>query len=191
MNDKNYEKRETWKLEQALSSMRGQPEEVRNYELIEEIEAIIESRGVNKKQNGEPRINSVRPRALSLAETQVKHYDRNEPFDVMVARRYSNKWRNAKKRGIEFDLSLRDFVRLMKQDVCYYSLKKMSNNPNDLFYRTVERIDSKKGYTKANCVCCSKKANAIKNVFFEGGSPEFLCSIEELENMIRAIRINS
>lgn len=79
--------------------------------------------------------------------------------------------RNAKKRGLNFNISLIDFLEICKKD-CHYcgmqpsnicNLKTKSNGDNKFIYSGIDRIDSSKDYTIENCVPCCIICNRSKS----------------------------
>ena len=73
----------------------------------------------------------------------------------------------AKARGFNFELSVEDFKNLTKQD-CYYcgcpptNILCLRKGESGYTYNGIDRIDSKKGYLKNNCVSCCTKCNRMK-----------------------------
>ena len=89
------------------------------------------------------------------------------PFDTYVATKYLGKLQSAMTRGIEFKLTLDDMKRLLKQKKCYYSGATMTTD-GDLRV-SLDRKDSKLGYTKDNTVACCVLANSLKNELIDTG----------------------
>lgn len=72
---------------------------------------------------------------------------------------------SAKRRGIEFDLTITDLNNLSFPITCPIlgiELKFNQNQAEDCSY-SLDRIDSTKGYIKDNIVVISMKANRMKN----------------------------
>jgi len=67
--------------------------------------------------------------------------------------------RNAKKRGLEFSLSLYEFTDIILKP-CYYCGKKQ-------LYNGVDRVDNSKGYIKSNCKPCCTICNKMKGTLGE------------------------
>jgi len=85
--------------------------------------------------------------------------------------------RSAKRRKIEFAISLEEFASLVKQS-CYYCGAKPSMLPQSPYQRKlghlfngVDRRDNTKGYIIDNCVPCCKNCNIAKQAMTEN---EFL-----------------
>lgn len=71
----------------------------------------------------------------------------------------------AKKRGNEFSLTREDFLRMweLQQGVCAYTGWPLELGPNTPFSVSVERIDSKIGYTDKNTVLVCRVVNTMKS----------------------------
>lgn len=89
----------------------------------------------------------------------------NWPFDKKVAYKYIQLERSARKRGKEFDLSLVDVRNLLRRKSCYYT--NVAFETYGLNRRTIDRLDSSKGYVKGNVVACTFLANQAKNQLLE------------------------
>jgi len=97
---------------------------------------------------------------------------------------YSTYQRNAKYRGLSFELSKKQFKGLT-QEPCFYC----GSSPfgvidivrqNGIYvYNGVDRLDNFSGYTKNNCVPCCKTCNWMKNVT---DYKEFLLHVEKIHN---------
>ncbi len=74
--------------------------------------------------------------------------------------------RHAKSRDIKYDISETDFVNLLSIPCNYCGLPpsniKNSKNYKGFIYSGVDRVDSKKGYSKMNCVSCCVNCNKSK-----------------------------
>lgn len=91
-------------------------------------------------------------------------------FDLYAAKHLVWKAENAKKRGIEFNLSHTSMKNLLGAKRCFYTgiiLTKSSGKEDELKLSdfTIDRIDGTKGYVKGNVVACCHAANQIKNQF--------------------------
>jgi hypothetical protein len=88
--------------------------------------------------------------------------------------------RSAKEREYEFNLSEEDFYELTKGS-CYYCGKEPTNiqkkNNEVYIYNGIDRVDSKLGYTKENCVSCCTQCNVAK---LDYSKEEFLSWIEKV-----------
>jgi hypothetical protein len=75
--------------------------------------------------------------------------------------------RHAKERNISFEMSEDDFIFLLDKP-CYYcntlpsNLKITKNCKSGFYYSGIDRMDSKLGYTKENCVSCCAQCNKSK-----------------------------
>lgn len=84
--------------------------------------------------------------------------------------------RNARRLGCENNLEVSDFKVPQKCPVLGIDMEFGGNNSNS---PSVDRIDSKKGYTKDNIWIISTKANRMKNN----------ATIEELEMLVNALKL--
>lgn len=112
--------------------------------------------------------------ARFITETMVVESDdldvNEKPFDLVLARFYLNKHRNAKERGIEFTLTLADMRKLLKKKTCHYTGEKLNFLHGDRNKLSLDRVDSSKGYTKENTVACATWVNHWKNAVLENTS---------------------
>lgn len=112
--------------------------------------------------------------ARFITETMVVESDdldiNEKPFDLVLARFYLNKHRNAKERGIEFTLTLADMRKLLKKKTCHYTGEKLNFLHGDRNKLSLDRVDSSKGYTKENTVACTTWVNHWKNAVLENTS---------------------
>lgn len=74
---------------------------------------------------------------------------------------------NAKRRGIEFDLSKEEFYEIGSKN-CYYCdvEPRMVHGVSSIFYipfNGIDRTDSLKRYVRDNCVACCPTCNIMKN----------------------------
>lgn len=103
---------------------------------------------------------------LRGAQAEVKGNLTTDPLDLQVARKYSQLLSSAISRNLPFNLTLSDVKKLLLRKTCFYT--KVEFDPNcEKKKRTVDRLDSKKGYVKGNVVACTAEANAMKEHFFE------------------------
>lgn len=93
-------------------------------------------------------------------------------FDLYCAQHLIWKRDNAKKRGIEFNLSFQSMKNLMGAKRCFYTgialTKSTGKEPNGelrLSDATIDRIDVTKGYVSGNVVACCHAAKQMKNQF--------------------------
>ena len=87
----------------------------------------------------------------------------------LLIRNYKN---GAKRRGIDYNLTEKQFADITQKD-CYYCGKK-PNQINkghrgyppfgDYIYNGIDRIDNNKGYLIDNIVPCCKQCNSAKNI---------------------------
>lgn len=90
-----------------------------------------------------------------------------EVFDMYTAKKLIAKQKNARERGIEFNMSFMAMRNILGAKYCFYTgiplelpVGDSSNlKPNSL---TLDRICSDKGYVKGNVVACSHEFNSMK-----------------------------
>jgi len=89
--------------------------------------------------------------------------------DLVLAKRYLSKAANAKARGIPFDLPMLSYVNLMKAKRCKYTGLLLTSPRIGKALRgtdrTVERLDSNRGYVKGNVVAICHAANQFKSTW--------------------------
>lgn len=76
-----------------------------------------------------------------------------------LKQKYRSKKQSCKARGIIFELSLKEYIKLMTKKRCQYTKRAFSSTT----IRSINRIDNTKGYIKGNCVACCQHLNAIKS----------------------------
>lgn len=84
-----------------------------------------------------------------------------EPSDVEVAKKLLNIYQSAMDRKLEFNLSFESVKTLLKFPTCYYTGRKFDNDGP--FARSIDRIDSSKGYIEGNVVSCTVDINGKKS----------------------------
>lgn len=103
--------------------------------------------------------------------------------DIGVAKKYLQVYESAKRRDIEFTLTLADVRTLIKKTKCYYSGLKYDYSDPDKS-PSFDRLDSKKGYIKGNVVSCRKDINQIKNVLIEHPEAIFKDNVKLLQKVV-------
>ena len=84
-----------------------------------------------------------------------------EPSDVEVAKKLLNIYQSAMDRKLEFNLSFESVKTLLKFQTCYYTGRKFDNDGP--YARSIDRIDSNKGYIEGNVVSCTVDINGKKS----------------------------
>ena len=84
-----------------------------------------------------------------------------EPTDVEVAKKLLNIYQSAMDRKLEFNLSFESVKTLLKFPTCYYTGRKFDNEGP--YARSIDRIDSAKGYIEGNVVSCTVDINGKKS----------------------------
>ncbi len=88
-------------------------------------------------------------------------------FDLRIARKFLSLEERARSKGLTFDLSLTSIRNITKSKRCFFTGVLLNDNN-----RTIDRIDSAKGYVKGNVVACHHEFNQVKS------------RIEDLKNSI-------
>lgn len=95
------------------------------------------------------------------------------PSDIQIARNYTAKADNARSRGIEFGLSFTAYKNLVRAKKCKVSgvLLTTPRPQKELLAtdRTIDRIDSRKGYVSGNVMAVCHGVNNFK-AFFENST---------------------
>jgi hypothetical protein len=86
--------------------------------------------------------------------------------DLGVAKKFIQVADSAKRRGIDFQLTLSDVRTLIKKKKCYYSGLPFDHKDKEKGL-TFDRINSKLGYIKGNVVACRHDINQLKNLLIE------------------------
>lgn len=87
----------------------------------------------------------------------------NSPLKTL----YNNYLYGAINRNLEFEISIKDFEEIIKQN-CHYcgtppiQYLKKENAKNGIEYNGIDRINNSIGYIKQNCVPCCKYCNFAK-----------------------------
>jgi hypothetical protein len=84
-----------------------------------------------------------------------------EPSDVEVAKKLLNIYQSAMDRKLEFNLSFESVKTLLKFQTCYYTGRRFDNEGP--YARSIDRIDSSKGYIEGNVVSCTVDINGKKS----------------------------
>jgi len=84
-----------------------------------------------------------------------------EPSDVEVAKKLLNIYQSAMDRKLEFNLSFESVKTLLKFQTCYYTGRRFDNDGP--YARSIDRIDSAKGYIEGNVVSCTVDINGKKS----------------------------
>lgn len=82
--------------------------------------------------------------------------------DIIVARKFLMKSKNAHDRNIPFSMTFKRFKQVYNTKHCQYTGVELCHDQGDNLL-TVDRIDNTKGYTDDNVVACSKLFNQLKS----------------------------
>lgn len=81
--------------------------------------------------------------------------------DVEVAKKLLNIYQSAMDRKLEFNLSFESVKTLLRFPTCYYTGRKFETEGP--YSRSIDRIDSSKGYIEGNVVSCTVDINGKKS----------------------------
>lgn len=81
-------------------------------------------------------------------------------LDLKVARKYIALEQSAKERGLEFSLTIVGLRNLLAAKYCYYTGVEFTKNGGSS--RSIDRVDSSKGYITGNVVACCSRVNQAK-----------------------------
>ena len=115
------------------------------------------------------RINAINPprNTSKLPYAELEGFEK----DMRIASKLQSKQQNARKRGLDFNMTFQSMKNIMEAKKCFYTgvlltESQEGHNPTD---RTIERVDDSKGYVIGNVVACSYESNQLK-AMFEGRS---------------------
>lgn len=86
---------------------------------------------------------------------------RSKISDVEVAKKLINIYQSALDRKIDFDLSFESIKTLLQFPTCYYTGRPFDQEGP--YSRSIDRIDSSKGYIEGNVVSCTIDINGKKS----------------------------
>jgi hypothetical protein len=93
--------------------------------------------------------------------SKPQHNKNIEISDVEVAKKLINIYQSAMDRKLEFGLSFESVKNLLRHQTCYYTGRKFeSEGP---YSRSIDRVDSAKGYIEGNVVSCTIDINGKKS----------------------------
>lgn len=84
-----------------------------------------------------------------------KSREKSRKYSMTINGKYAFYKHSSKKRGLAFEVSLKDFGKITKLPCTYCGIM-----PNP--FNGVDRKDNMKGYITENCVPCCKKCNFMK-----------------------------
>lgn len=166
-----YEEKDTSRLLEIRSSLQGNIDcpSGKTSERIRAINGVLSARG------------HWVPDDQDITEEEQQHFF-EDGSDEHVARKYVQTAENARRKGLEFTLTLVDMRRLVRRKTCFYtgiSFEKFDpkgvSRQADMRRLSLDRIDNSKGYTRENTVACCKVVNYLKNELVESkSSPKYL-----------------
>lgn len=143
---------------------------------------LIDEEIQKKCTNLVPAIPSLSYNKPELDEQQYVSEDHEAvPFPIRVANKFVSLYRSAKSRNKEFNISYLDVYRLLSRKTCYYTGIPFDDDINK---RSIDRIDSSRGYVKGNVVACSLRVNQIKNKLFEDKSSSMYMEFKHFESLV-------
>ena len=163
------------KMSKALSG------DLRNEEHVNRLEFINDL--ISERTRGDAPV--VRRAGPRVKEDISKELQRKLDSDELVARRYIATKEGAKRRGIQFTLTLADMRRLMCRKRCAYTGLPFVREGGHRQRPSLERLDSDKGYTKENTVLVCMFANELKNLLSEDMSSQYYMEPKVLRKFIR------
>lgn len=134
-------------------------------------------------------------------DVDKRWYDRFTPEEIVkLLKKMERKRQNAKRRGIEFTLTVDDWLMLGEKllvkgrQYCDYTGLPLSNKTTEFggdnpWFPTVERIDDKVGYCSGNlCICC-ERANLFKDSLADKAVPQHIISKDD-RKVVQALMRN-
>jgi len=98
-------------------------------------------------------------------------------LDAIYCKRYLATKTRAKDRDIEFTISYKELLKVMKQKKCFYTGLPITSGETHSF----DRIDSNKGYVAGNVVACHTQFNSLK------GGIENPTNVVTIQHFIKAM----
>lgn len=159
----------------------------------------VNKTGAAKKGSLRLAIDKFQPKALEARHTlkvlnrplpKLAPKSREEPIavdegitlEVILSKRLQL-CRSARSRNLEFSLSDEDVRTLLERKTCYYTGARFSKSED--YKKTVDRIDSSKGYIPGNVVACTNGANQLKNSVLENNlNGRFTLTLTQLKKMV-------
>lgn len=100
----------------------------------------------------------------------------SEVTDLDVAKKLLHLAQSAKDRNLEFTLSFKTVKRLLTVKRCYYT--NVEFEESGPLARTIDRVDTLKGYIEGNVVACTSSINGKK----------VNLTLEEIENLYKKVK---
>jgi hypothetical protein len=83
-----------------------------------------------------------------------------EPSDIEIAKKLINIHQSSLDRKLEFNLTFESIKNLLSFQTCYYTGRAFDSDGQ--YARSIDRIDSSKGYIEGNVVSCTIDINGKK-----------------------------
>lgn len=175
-------------IEEAKSKT---PEEV--VDIIRSLKGLVSSKSVGWK-NCEARIveweDFLKDNNITLPTPKPKP---EEPFRLIVARKWVQLHESALRRGKEFNLTHSDVRKLLSRKTCTYTGIRFEYTPSecingvDPYCRTIDRLDPNKGYVKGNVFAITHMANQMKNSLLEDKTSSRKTSLKTLTKFVSTL----
>lgn len=138
---------------------------------------------------------------MKIEDIDSRWFERFTKEEVeKLLRKFDRKKANARRRGIEFTLTVNDWLMLGEKllvkgrQYCDYTGLPLSNKTTEFggdnpWFPTVERIDDKVGYCSGNlCICC-ERANLFKDSLADKAVPQHIISKDD-RKVVQALMRN-
>ena len=111
--------------------------------------------------------------------------------ETKLARKYISKANSARSRGIEFELSFSEYKKLIATKRCKYSNRVLQEGiagiPTSFDTRTIDRIDSSKGYVTGNVVAACSGVNSLKGIWENPNNPLDINMVQKILDKIEEV----
>lgn len=119
--------------------------------------------------------------------------DEKVRFDLYVMEKMQRKMANARRRGIEFNMTFQAMKNICRAKRCYYTglpLTKPRSNGEPLRATdmTIERIDASKPYEKGNVVAVCHAANQLKSHADAGGLSAMIIAQKMFTKVVKRMK---
>lgn len=115
-------------------------------------------------------------------------------FDLYVMKKMQNKMADARRRGIEFNMTFQAMKNICRAKRCYYTglplTKPRPNEPLRPTDMTIERIDASKPYEKGNVVAVCYAANQLKSHADAGGLDAMIIAQKMFTKVVKRMKEN-
>lgn len=113
-------------------------------------------------------------------------------FDLYVMEKMQSKMKNARSRGIAFNMTFQSMKNICRAKKCYYTglpmTKPRANEPLRPTDMTIERIDASKPYEKGNVVAVCYAANQLKSHADAGGLSAMIIAQKMFTKVVKRMK---